>query len=321
MHNAGLTTAKPRSEDSNSPQKSPGPLLRILALIAFVIWSPACAIMKNEAVREAQVDFQEGKYEAVLQRLSGQNAQAGANPAVSAQIGFLQGLSYDGLNQADKARRAFQSVSDHYPDTDCGFMAKQLLNCEPLDLGSPVVEASWRQAVDTFYNVPVRGSTAFVEGAAISGNGRVVLGRQILRPQFIFSSKPSFLNLYRWESKGNASQIASLILPGSTLERNSYWIFNQPLQISDDGSVVAGTLLDTNLMLSDNSGQAESVFRWTAAGGLEDLGKESNFRSTEACSAVTFAGARKVGLRISGICICRRIPCCPCPAGFQMTAG
>jgi probable HAF family extracellular repeat protein len=215
--------------------------------------------------------------------------------AVAAQIGFLRGLCYDGLDQADEAKASFKSVADHYPETDCGFMAKQMLTCEPLNLGPPVEPSATARGLDMVFGTPVRPFTYFVEGAAISGDGKVMIGEQVMAPHFIFSGAPTIVNLFRWTKADGARRIGVIHVP-VTMEGLDYGtIIQQTIKISADGSVVAGSLAGTN-----STPAKPHAFIWTKAGGMQDLGEKSIYPWTDA-EALSSDGSVLVGGYIMGV--------------------
>src|SRR5579862_9053815 len=101
-----------------------------------------CVVVQNVSVETAQSDFVAGKYESALGGLSRGEGYAKPKPEMAAQIGLLKGLCYQGLEKSAEARASFQSVASDYPKTDCGFMAKELLDCQPLNLGPPWVPSA-----------------------------------------------------------------------------------------------------------------------------------------------------------------------------------
>ncbi|HTV62614.1 MAG TPA: hypothetical protein VMH30_08610 [Verrucomicrobiae bacterium] len=268
-------------------------------VVSVLALCSGCAVLQKGAVNKAQYDFTEGKYESALAHLAKGENYAKPKPAVAAQIGFLKGLCYDGLDQADEAQAAFKLVADHYPETDCGFMAKQMLNCEPLTLGPPVELSATARGLDTLFGTPVRPFTYFVEGAAISGDGQVIVGEQVMAPHFIFSGAPTIVNLFRWTKADGARCIAVIHVPASMGNPSSgsiayFGILQQNIKISGDGSAVAGSLIGTNVTPAQ-----QHVFLWTKAGGMRDLGERSKYPWTDA-DALSSDGSVLVGGYITG---------------------
>jgi probable HAF family extracellular repeat protein len=211
--------------------------------------------------------------------------------ARATQIGFLRGLCYDGLDQPNEAKASFRSVVDHYPDTDCGFMAKQILNCEPVNLGPPVKPSATTRDLNAVLGIPERPYIYFVEAAAISGDGKVMIGEQVMSPHFILSSSPTVVNLFRWAKADGARRIGVISVP-ITMKYSG--ILPQTLKISNDGSVIAGTLAGTNSMPAQ-----PHAFLWTEAGGMQDLSEKSRYPWTDA-QALSADGSVLVGGYVMG---------------------
>ncbi len=92
-------------------------LISGFGVASVLVFCSGCAVLRNGAVEKAQSDFTEGKYESALGYLSKGEGYAEPKPAMAAQIGFLRGLCYDGLDRPDEARASFKSTSDRYPRT------------------------------------------------------------------------------------------------------------------------------------------------------------------------------------------------------------
>ncbi len=275
-------------------------LISGFGVASVLVFCSGCAVLRNGAVEKAQSDFTEGKYESALGYLSKGEDYAEPKPAMAAQIGFLRGLCYDGLDRPDEARASFKSTSDRYPQTDCGFMAKQMLNCEPLNLGPPVEPSATARGLDAVFGTPVRPYSYFVEAAAISGDGKVMVGEQVMAPHFIFSGAPTIVNLFRWTKADGARRIGVIRVPASMGNPSSgsiayFGILQQTLKISSDGSVVAGSLIGTNVTPAQ-----QHVFLWTEPGGMQDLGEKSKYPWTDA-DALSSDGSVLVGGYITGV--------------------
>jgi len=274
-------------------------LISGFGVVSVLTCGSGCAVLRSGAVDKAQSDFTEGRYESALGHLSKAESYARSKPAMEAQIGFLRGLCYDGLDQPDEARASFKSTADRYPEMDCGFMSKQMLNCEPLKLGPSVEPSATARGLDAVFGTPVRPYSYFVEAAAISGDRKVVAGEQIMAPHFIFSGAPTIVNLFRWTKADGARRIGVIRVPASVGTPSSggiayYGILQQTIKISRDGSVVAGSLIGTNVTPAQ-----QHVFLWTEAGGMQDLGEKSKYPWTDA-EALSFDGSVLVGGYIMG---------------------
>src|SRR5580698_2534209 len=86
--------------------------------VPLLAFCSGCGILPYGSIDQAQSDFAEGKYDSALGHLSKAEGYAKSRPAAAAQVGFLRGLCYDGLDQPDEARASFKSVADQYVDTD-----------------------------------------------------------------------------------------------------------------------------------------------------------------------------------------------------------
>ena len=257
--------------------------------VALLSFTSGCAVLQNGAVDKAQSDFAEGNYESALNYLSKGEGYANAKPAVAAQIGFLKGLCRDGLNQPEKARDSFRKMAEQYPETDCGFMSKQLLNCEPIDFGAPLEPSATVRGLNRVFGIPPETQTYPIAAAAISGDGNLLIGEQIVAPHFILSGAPTILNLFRW-TKTDGNKVIGAIQAVPAMEGVQYAdIVGQTLRISNDGSVMAGNLADTN-----GKPAQEHAFRWTRAGGLQDLGATSKYPWTDV-AALSANGSAMVG--------------------------
>jgi len=268
-------------------------------VVFLLTFCSGCAVLRNGAVEKAQSDFTEGKYESALGYLSKGEGYARPKPAMAAQIGFLRGLCYDGLDRPDEARASFKSTADRYPETDCGFMSKQMLNCEPLNLGPAVEPSATTRDLNTVLGIPKRPYIYFVEAAAISGDGKVMIGEQVMAPHFIFSGVPTIVNLFRWTKAEGSRRIGVIRVPASMGNPSSgsiayFGVLQQTMKISNDGSVVAGSLIGTNVTPAQ-----QHVFLWTEAGGMQDLGEKSKYPWTDA-DALSSDGSVLVGGYIMG---------------------
>ncbi len=111
-----------------------------------------------------------------------------------------------------------------------------------------------------------------VGAEAISGDGKVVIGEQLLVTAHFIPPSPGTAKIIRWTKADGARTIGVIPLP-------VYWMATAiDIQTSRDGSVVMGNLVDTNLTGKDFS---LHPFRWTTAGGMQDLGEKSGDRSTQ----------------------------------------
>jgi probable HAF family extracellular repeat protein len=111
-----------------------------------------------------------------------------------------------------------------------------------------------------------------VGAEAISGDGNVVIGEQLLVNAHFIPPSPGTARVIRWTKADGAQTIGVIPLP-------AYWMaMSIDIQTSRDGSAVMGNLVDTNLTGKDISLRP---FRWTKDGGMQDLGKKSGDRSTQ----------------------------------------
>jgi probable HAF family extracellular repeat protein len=266
-------------------------LVSCFGVVSLLAFCSGCAITRNVEAYKAQTDFAEGKYESSLGSASKVEGHAGTKPAVLAQMGFLRGLCYDGLDQPGEAKASFKSVVDRYPDTDGGFMAKQMLDLEPVNLGPPVKPSATGRDLNAVLGIPERPYVYFVEAAAISGDGNVMIGEQVISPHFILSSAPTIVNLFRWTKTDGPRRIGVITVPVN-MKYNG--ILSQTLKISNDGSVIAGALAGTN-----STPAQPDAFLWTQTGGMQDLGEKSNYRWTDA-AALSADGSVLVGEYMTG---------------------
>ncbi len=106
-----------------------------------------------------------------------------------------------------------------------------------------------------------------VRAVAISGDGNVIIGEMVLVERHFFREYfPATVTILRWTKAGGVRTIGVIHLS------NYFWEPLINIQISTDGLVVMGNLVDTDGTLHP--------FRWTEAGGMQDLGKRVGDRST-----------------------------------------
>jgi len=76
----------------------------------------------------AQRGIEDKRYEYSLHRLAEAESLKSPDPAEAAQIAYLKGVCYAGLNRQDEAKAMFKFVVDHFPNTSPGYMAKEKLS-------------------------------------------------------------------------------------------------------------------------------------------------------------------------------------------------
>jgi uncharacterized membrane protein len=255
----------------------------LFAFCVVSLWTycSGCAALQNVSVNKAQTDFADGKYESALEHLSKAQGHADRKPEMAAQIGFLKGLCYDGLDKPEEARASFKSVADDYQKTDCGFMAKELLDCQPLDLGPALEPSATVRDLDKVFGISPQLRRCPVTASAISGDGEVVIGQQVVSPRSRFWTPTTTINIFRSTTVDGARPVGAIQLPPSVPGLSYSGIIRQVLQISTDGSVMAGDIVDTNASLIKGVLAPEHAFRWTRADGMRDLGVQSKYASTD----------------------------------------
>jgi hypothetical protein len=79
---------------------------------------------QNGALVRARSAISKGEFDFALQRLAAAEGYVTPNVETTAEITYLRGLCYEGLNQPEEARALFKLAAEKYPTTVYGSQAK-----------------------------------------------------------------------------------------------------------------------------------------------------------------------------------------------------
>ena len=110
--------------------------LVLLALVTvFVV--DGCSLPQIGAMRLANSAIKEGNYNYALQELAAAENYKEPTDELKAEIAFLRGRSYEGLNRMPEAIEMFRYVADTFPANPYGYLAKEKLR--QLESGTVVI--------------------------------------------------------------------------------------------------------------------------------------------------------------------------------------
>ncbi len=101
--------------------------LRITIVLLLVLLVTGCATAQKGAMGRAYSAIKDGRYESALARLSDAEKYVPPSPELQAEIAFLRGRSYEGMNRIPEAIGSYRYLVETFPKSIYGFQAKERL--------------------------------------------------------------------------------------------------------------------------------------------------------------------------------------------------
>jgi len=97
-------------------------LLPVLAAICA-----GCAVAQMGALENAREDMNKQEYPKALDNLSQAWHYSTPSPQIGSEICYLEGLCWEQMDQYDSANAMYRYATNHYPETQFGYLAKSKL--------------------------------------------------------------------------------------------------------------------------------------------------------------------------------------------------
>jgi len=99
-------------------------LKNMICLAGALLLVSGCGAMQKMAVREAQMEINQGNYKKAQELLQRAERYSKDDPEKTAEILYLRGSCYEGLDQKSEALNAYQELNQRFPESTYNEMGK-----------------------------------------------------------------------------------------------------------------------------------------------------------------------------------------------------